>query len=383
MKIVADKDIPLVEEYLSAAGEVIKLEGRKINAGAVREADALIIRSITNVDENLLHGSNVRYVATITSGTDHIDTGYLDQNGIGFCNAAGSNARSVAEYVLSSVCVLTDQYRVDLADKSAAIIGCGHIGSLVDSFFKTLGLECYLYDPPLKDATGTDRYCEVDVIYSADILTLHVPLERDGKYPTWRMLDSAFLERLKKDVILINTSRGEVIDETALSAFLSENSRARAVLDVWTGEPEINMELLTRVDIGTAHIAGYSMDSKIRAVDVACRQVCEYFNIEQGPDFMDRLPGADVPEIALAGSPSTEDAIRMAVLASYDVRTDSSALRQILELEPEQRGEYFDELRSHYRTRREFDSLQVKLPSGSVKLAKKLADLGFSVTLNR
>lgn len=383
MKIVADKDIPLVEEYFSAAGEVIKLEGRKISAAALKQADALIVRSVTTVDKNLLHGSKVRYVGTITSGTDHIDVEYLEGHGIGFCNAAGSNARSVAEYVLSSLCVLMDQYNIDFTGKSAAIIGCGHIGSLVDSFFQTLGLECYINDPPLKDASGGDRYCERDAIYTADIITLHVPLERGGKYPTWRMIDSAFLGKLKKDVILINTSRGDVIDETALSGFLAENSEARVVLDVWSGEPEINMDILTGVNIGTAHIAGYSMDSKLRAVDIVCRQVCDYFNIDQGTDFMKRFLGAGGSEITMTGSPAAQDAVQMAVLASYDVRTDSGALRQILEVDPDRRGDYFDELRSEYRIRREFDSLLVNLPPGSTQLAEILVDLGFRVTVNQ
>ena len=383
MKIVADKDIPLIEEYFSAAGEVVKLDGRHFTAEAVKQADVLIVRSITPVDKNLLHGSKVRYVATITSGTDHIDLSYLNQHGIGFSNAAGSNARSVAEYVLSSVCVLADQFDIDLTGKTAAIIGCGHIGSLAERFLRDLGLRCLVYDPPLRDIEGGDRYCELEDVYAADLITLHVPLERGGNYPTWRMLDAEFLGRLKKDVILINTSRGDVIDEQALSAYLSGNDAARLVLDVWHGEPDIDPELLGRADIGTAHIAGYSMDSKYRAVDCACRQVCEYFNIEHNVDLMKSFLGAGVSEISLTDTPAIVDAIRMAVLASYDVRTDASALRQVLELEPGRRGAYFDELRSDYRIRREFDSLQVNLSPASEPLAEKLVDFGFRVSVNR
>jgi len=377
MKIITDKDIPLIEEYFSAAAEVIKLDGRRITAEDVKQADALIVRSITTVDKNLLHGSNVSYVATVTSGTDHIDIDYLNGNGIGFCNTAGSNARSVAEYVISSLCVLMDQYGLDLEGKTAAIIGCGHIGSLVDRFFRIIGLQCQINDPPLRDATGSDRYCDIEDVYAADIITLHVPLEKDGKYPTWRMIDSAFLRRLKKDVILVNTSRGDVIDETALLEFLAGNCNAKTVLDVWCGEPVINMDLLSYVNIGTAHIAGYSMDSKYRAVDNVCRQVAEYFNIHHNTDFMIRTLGGDISGITISASLAVRDAIQMAVLASYDVRTDSSALRQVLEVEPGRSAEYFDELRSQYRIRREFDSLQVNLSPPSALLANKLAELGF------
>ena len=383
MKIVADKDIPLVEEYFSSTSEVLKLDGRHFTAEAVDNADILIVRSVTPVDKKLLHGSKVSYVATITSGTDHIDLSYLNEHGIGFCNAAGCNARSVAEYVLSSLCVLTDQYDIDLTDKTAAIIGCGHIGSFVERFLRTLGLQCLIYDPPRKDTEGGDRYCEREDVYAADIITLHVPLERDGDYPTWRMIDEDFLGRLKKDAILINTSRGDVIDEQALAGYLAGNDAARLVLDVWHGEPDIDPDLLARSEIGTAHIAGYSLDSKYRAVDCACRQVCEYFNIEHNVDLMKDFLDAGVSEISLTGSPAGSDVIRMAVLASYDVRTDASALRQVLELEPGRRAAYFDELRRDYRIRREFDALQVNLSPASAPLREKLVDLGFRVSVNQ
>lgn len=383
MKIVADKDIPLIEEYFSAAGEVLKLDGRQFTAEVVKQADVLIVRSVTPVDRNLLCGSKIRYVATITSGIDHIDIAYLNENDIGFCNAAGCNARSVAEYVLSSLCVLTAQYGIDLSNKTAAIIGCGHIGSIVERFFQTLGLKCLVYDPPLRDATGHDKYCELEDVYSADIITLHVPLTRGGDYPTWEMIDAGFLGRLKKDVILINTSRGEVIDEMALSAHLAGNGSARLVLDVWQGEPCIDPELLARASIGTAHIAGYSLDSKLRAVDSVSRQVCDYFNIEHNVDLMRNFLESVVSEISLTDSPAADDALRLAVLASYDVRTDASALRQVLEIAPERRGEYFDELRRDYRIRREFDALQVNLSAASATLAEKLADLGFRVSVDQ
>ena len=381
MQIVADKAIPLIEEYFSTADKVIRIDGRNIDADAVKQADVLIVRSITTVGKGLLHGSSVRYVATATSGTDHIDLEYLRKNGIGFCSAAGSNARSVAEYVLSSLCVLADRYDIDLTEMTAAIIGCGHIGSSVESFFQTLGLECLVYDPPLREAMGGNRYCGLDEVYAADIITLHVPLERGGGYPTWRMIGPEFLRRLKKNVILINTSRGDVVDEKALLAFLDGSNESRVVLDVWSGEPEINMDLLARVNIGTPHIAGYSMESKIHAADIVCRKICEYFNIEYDADLMRRVLDTGIAEITVTDPVADMDAVQMAVLASYDVRTDSSALRQALDIEPGDRGRYFDELRVNYGVRREFNALQVNLSSACAGLADKLAALGFRVSV--
>ena len=381
MKIVVDKDIPLIEECFSAFAEVLKFDGRKINSAAVKQADVLIIRSITTVDRDLLQSSNVRYVATITSGTDHIDLQYLRDNEIGFADAKGSNARSVAEYVLSSLLVLMEQAGIDLTTKTAAIVGYGHIGTLVHSFLQQLGIECLINDPPLQDLAGGDHFCRLEDVYSADIITLHVPLEKTGRYPTRGMIDADFLGRLKKNAILINTSRGEVIDEQALLEFLTGEHAAGVVLDVWPGEPEINTDLLARVDIGTAHIAGYSLDSKLHAVATVYKRICEYFHLDYNDNILARFLDNTVAEITLTAASGVLDAAQMAVLASYDVRTDSSALRQVLDLPSAQRGVYFDDLRRNYRIRREFNALQVNLPAGCAALADRLAGLGFRTSV--
>lgn len=377
MKIVVDKDIPLIEECFSAVAEIVRYDGRKIDAAAVKQADVLIVRSVTTVNRELLHASNVRYVATITSGTDHIDLPYLHNSGIGFADAKGANARSVAGYVLSSLFVLAEQAGLDLTTKTVAIIGYGHIGTQVHSFLQQLGIECLVSDPPLKDRTGGEHFCRPEDVYSADIISLHVPLEKKGRYPTWRMIDSGFLGRLKQNVILINTSRGDVVDEKALLEFLAGNQDAGVVLDVWQGEPEINADLLARVDIGTAHIAGYSLDSKLQAVITVYKRICEYFHMDYNDNVLARLLDNPVAEIVITPASGDLDALQMAVLASYDVRTDSSALRQVLDVPPGRRGEYFDELRSNYRIRREFNALQVNLPAGTTSLADRLAGLGF------
>lgn len=377
MKIIVDKDIPFVEEYFSVLGDVEKIDGRLIKTNTVKHADVLIVRSITTVNKSLLHKSSVRYVATVTSGADHIDKYYLDVNGIGFGSAPGSNARSVAEYVLSSLFALMDQVGVDVTQKTVGIIGCGHVGSQVRQFFKILGLECLTYDPPLKDATADDQYCELADVLSADIISLHVPLVQAGAYPTWRMIDDDFLRQLKSDVVLINTSRGDVIDERALLNFLDSNRQASVVLDVWSGEPEINVDLLSRVYIGTAHIAGYSMDAKLLATRTVFKQVCEYFRTDYDIALTKTFYDMDISVISISDYDDEIDVIQMAILTSFDVRTDSGGFKQVLDIGRQQRGMFFDELRSNYRSRREFNSLHVRLPQGSEHLARQLNDLGF------
>jgi erythronate-4-phosphate dehydrogenase len=382
MQIVVDKDIYGVGQYFGTLGEVVKVDGRNLGYADVRHADMLIVRSITTVDARLLRGSRVRFVGSVTSGTDHIDFDFLRDHGIGFASAPGCNARAVAEYVLSSLMVLTEQRDSDITGRTAAIVGCGHVGSLVREFLQVLGLRVLVNDPPLRDAGDARHTTELESIGEADIISLHVPLTHTGPYPTRLLVDDTFLQRLRPDVIFINTSRGGVVDENAALDFLNFHEHAGMILDVWQDEPDINPELLRRVAIGTAHIAGHTLDSRIRAVEMVYREACS--SLQKTP-----VPSAgaehdidyQAAEIPIAGGTGDLDAVRMAVLTSYDVRTDSGALRKILDLEPGRRCRYFDELRSGYRIRREFSSLRVSLPSAAGALAEKLGRLGFGVTV--
>jgi erythronate-4-phosphate dehydrogenase len=381
MRIVADKDILRVEDCFSALGAVETIGGRFINAAAVKHADVLIVRSITTVDETLLHGSRVRYVGSVTSGTDHVDLDYLGKNRIGFGAAPGSNARAVAEYVLSALFALRDQREFDLEKKTVAIIGCGHTGSQVQRFLQTIGLECRVNDPPLKDA-GNNKYCDLNELFDADVITVHVPLTTAGKYPTRLLIDSEFLKRLRPDTVLINTSRGGVVEENALLAFLQRNPRAGAVLDVWEGEPFINTDLLARVLIGTPHIAGHTLDARLRAVAAVCRQACAFFGRNWDANSV-TIPDTGVSEISIADRCTEMDAIQMSVLTSYDARADCGALRQIIGLGRERRGKFFDALRIQTRSRREFSATRVNLPGGSERLAGRLEQLGFCTTVGQ
>ena len=199
-----------------------------------------------------------------TSGIDHIDTKYLKKNNIIFVHAPGSNARSVAEYVLSSLFAIAEYENFDISKKTVGIIGYGQVGSKVKYFLESVGTKCLLNDPPLAEQESTESYQELEQILKADIITLHVPLTTGGQYPTSQLINESFLDKLKPNVILINTSRGEVVDESALLSFKATNPDATLILDVWCNEPEININLLKQCFIGTPHIAGYSYDGKLR-----------------------------------------------------------------------------------------------------------------------
>jgi erythronate-4-phosphate dehydrogenase len=384
MKIIADQQIPHVAQAFSAFAEVTLCNGREITAEKIQHADVLLLRSVTVVDANLLEHSQVKFVASATSGLNHIDLDYLQGNDIGFAHAKGSNARSVAEYVLSSLFVLADQNDFKFKDKTVGVIGCGDVGSRVIELLETMGVKMIKNDPPLKYASGngsgsSEKYRDLQELLSADIITLHVPLTSDGSYPTHNLLDMEFLSQLNDDVILINTARGGVINEVALKNHLACHENMKVVLDVWEDEPNIDLDLLTQSDIGTPHIAGYSADGKIHATEMIFGSVCEYFKLDHkwNPDF--ELPVTNSLELPLGSELDDQDAIQMAILASYDVRGDSASLRQLPGISIEQRGQYFDELRKNCPVRREFPATVFHLPEGRKTLAGKLKQLGFNV----
>lgn len=289
MKIVADPNIPFVREAFGAHGDVVLIPGRQITAGAVRDADALLVRSVTPVEEVLLAGSRIRFVATATIGTDHVDVRYLEVLGIGFASAAGSNANSVAEYVVAALLELARRGRYRLRDRSLGVIGVGNVGSKVVRYARALGMRVLQLDPPL----GLHERA-----WEADIVTLHVPLLETTRH----MLHHDNLTGFT----LINTSRGAVVDNKALLQAIDGNRIPAAALDVWEGEPQISAELLDVVEIGTPHIAGYSFDGKVAGTRMIYEAFCRHFKIT--PFWQPRLPTGQTISLAVASGEDDEDA---------------------------------------------------------------------------
>lgn len=277
MKIIVDDKIPYIQEKLrQLADEVVPLRGASISAADVRDADALIVRTRTRCDESLLRDSKVRFVATATIGFDHIDTAYMERAGIAWTSCPGCNADSVAQYVESSLLLLQQEKGLVLRDATIGIVGCGHVGSRVKAVAERLGMRVLVCDPPL----GHAGFVPLSVIeQEADVITFHVPLTRDGVHATWHLADEPFFHRLSKVPFLINTSRGEVVDNSALLTALQQGRVRDAVIDVWEGEPRLDEELLQRVFIGTPHIAGYSADGKANADNMVIDALCRHFGL--------------------------------------------------------------------------------------------------------
>jgi erythronate-4-phosphate dehydrogenase len=381
MKIIADENIPAVAEAFGTLGEVTLLPGRSLRAQDVRAADVLLVRSVTRVGRDLLEGSRVRFVGSATIGFDHVDRDYLQSRSIGFATAPGSNATSAAEYVVSALLALGEREGFRLAGRTVGIVGCGNVGSRVRDRLVTLGCECLINDPPLREGGGHDTFVGLDDILQADIISLHVPLERSGQHSTWHLFDEAVLRRMKPGAVLINTSRGAVVDNAALDALLARRSDFRVVLDVWEGEPAINTTLLEKVALGTAHIAGYSLDGKLRGTEMIYRAACDYLGRTPHWDAAAALPEANTLDLRSLPGGDDLERVRTAVFNTYDIRADDERLRGLLRLPPAERPAVFDRLRKDYPIRREFAATTVIIDSDAGRLGDLLRGIGFNVVV--
>ena len=279
MIIALDHAIPYWKDAFSALGEVRPFPAKELKPGNIREADVLIVRSITAVNALLLDGSSVRFVAAASAGIDHIDQDYLKKRGIYFCYAPGCNADAASEYAITALFTVATRKGWKLKGKSLAVIGAGNVGSRVARKARILGMEVLLCDPPLRELTGDSVYLNLDNVAGADILSFHVPLVFGGQYPTWHMVNGKMLDRLSPKQFIINCARGPVVDNPGLKSALLKRKIGGAVLDVWEGEPRIDYDLLELVDIGTPHIAGSGVDGKIKATEMVRDELCRFYSI--------------------------------------------------------------------------------------------------------
>jgi len=384
LKIIADENIPFVREACATLGEVTLVAGREVTRDTLRGADLFFCRSVTKINRALLEGTRVRFVGTATIGFDHVDREYLKQAGIAFASAPGSNANSVAEYIVAAMLVLARRGGFTLEGRTIGVVGVGNVGSRVVKKAEALGMRVLQNDPPLARATGDRRFLPLDALLDADFITFHVPLTVAASVPlaedaTHHMVDAAFLARMRPSAYLLNSSRGPVVDEAALKAALAERRLAGAVLDVWETEPAFDPDLLALAAIGTPHIAGYSFDGKVAATEMIYRAACEVVGVKPtwNPAAIMPPPGHPRLEIQCAGRPD-EDVLREAVLTIYDIEADDRGLRQSPSA-PAERAAWFDRLRKVYPERREFHNTTLMAPGASQGLGAKLAGIGFRV----
>jgi erythronate-4-phosphate dehydrogenase len=364
--ILADENIPFACEAFGTLGEVRLKHGRQIAHADLADVDLLIVRSITRVDAGLLAGTRVRFVGTATSGSDHVNTADLERLGIAFRAALGCNANAVAEYMAAAWLTLAKLRGETLAGRRVGVIGVGHAGSRVVKMAQVLGMEPVLNDPPKARETGSNRYRPLHDLYDCDIVTCHTPLTFDGPDPTYRLIGEVFFERLKPGAWFCNAGRGEVVCEAALHQALDEKGLDAAVLDVWDHEPQIDGRLLARVDIGTPHIAGYSLEGKVNGTAMVYRAACAFLGAEPAwnaeaavPPRAGGLPlrGFGDGDTALARLDRAGiAALADAVSSVCPVLRDDEALRKTVGMSAAERGKAFDLLRKTYPVRREFSA---------------------------
>ncbi len=345
MKIVADQNIPLANELFKTFGSIRCLSGREISTDDIADADILLVRSVTNVDQKLLGGSKVKFVGSCTIGVDHIDTGYLNSQNIRWANAPGCNANAVVQYVLSAMA----KAKPDWMGKTIGIIGCGNIGGRLYQRLKKLGITCLCYDPFLTSEDNEDLVSFEEVL-QADIITCHTPLTKTGPFPTYHLLNNEALAALKSDVLLINSGRGAAIDNEAL-LFELEKRPLSVVLDVWENEPMVNKALIKHIVLGTPHIAGYSIEGREQGTFMIYQALCDYLNVPADPDAIsiltnDKAGISKSAEDAIENnSLDTSEKFNQLLLSCYAIDGDDKRLRQV---------DNFDGLRKNYISRREY-----------------------------
>ena len=348
VKIIVDENIPFGREAFKNFGEVKLYNGREIDASLCRDADALIVRSITKVNEVLLDNSSIKFVGTTTIGTDHINQAYLKRKNIAFSSAAGCNSYSVAEYVFSALTYLSNKYKFNLNKLSIGVVGYGNIGKKVVTIAEALGMQVVVNDPPLERSTNKRDFSTLEEVLKCDIVTFHVPLNRSGVDKTIHLLNEGNISLVKKSAILINSSRGPVVSNEALKKRLDKKRDIYAVLDVWEREPNYDSELLGLVEIGTPHIAGYSYEGKVNGTVMIYDALSKYLDID--PDWKPTLLKILDNQLELNGSETQEELLTKLFSKSYNIMDDDILLRQ---------AEEFDMLRKTYRVRRELSNFEV------------------------
>ncbi|HEY1847265.1 MAG TPA: 4-phosphoerythronate dehydrogenase PdxB [Buttiauxella sp.] len=371
MKILVDENMPYARELFSRLGDVTAVPGRPIPVAELDDADAVMVRSVTKVNAELLDGKKIKFVGTATAGTDHVDEAWLERAGIAFSAAPGCNAIAVVEYVFSSLLMLAERDGFALTDRTVGIVGVGNVGARLQKRLEAFGVRTLLCDPPRADRGDEGDFQPLErLVREADVLTFHTPLFKAGPYKSLHLADERLISNLKPGTILINACRGPVVDNAALLKCLQNGQKLSVVLDVWEPEPELNGDLLDLVDIGTPHIAGYTLEGKARGTTQVFEAFSEFIGKAQQIALDTLLPAPEFGRITLHG-PLDQAVLKRLVHLVYDVRRDDAPLRKVAAIPGE-----FDKLRKHYQERREWSSLYIQCDDANA--AAMLQNLGFS-----
>jgi erythronate-4-phosphate dehydrogenase len=371
MKIVADDNIPFLKGALEPYAEIIYFPGEQINQEIAKDADALVIRTRTRCNEKLLDGTKVQFIGTATIGFDHIDTQYCNNRKIFWTNAPGCNSSSVQQYIAAALLKIASEKKNSLKDKILGIIGVGNVGSKVEKFARTVGMNVLLNDPPRERLEGKKNFLALNEILSeSDIVTVHVPLNVAGQDTTYHLFDDEKFAKMKKGAWFFNTSRGEVVDTASLKKALNSGKLGGAITDVWENEPDIDLGLMSQVFIATPHIAGYSTDGKANGTAMIVNSLSKYFNLPGRNWYPKNVPPPAFPGILIdCKGKSEEEILNEAIRHTYNIDEDTERLRRV--------PSDFEKLRGDYPLRREFTSYIVDLEGATEEIKHILKNIGF------
>ncbi|GHD46271.1 4-phosphoerythronate dehydrogenase [Marinobacter persicus] len=384
MLIVADENIPLLDAFFADMGDIRRVSGRHMSRKDVRDADVLLVRSVTRVDRDLLAGSRVKFVGTATIGTDHIDQQWLADNGIGFSAAPGCNANSVVEYVLAVLSLHAERCGFANGNElSVGVVGAGNVGSRLAEKLQRLGFKVLLCDPPRAEAEGDQgpEFVSLEQALQCDVVTLHTPLTDQGRHPTHHLIGEKQLAPLNAGQLLINSGRGEVIDTEALKARLKQDDAPLVALDVWENEPAIDPELVGLVWLATPHIAGYSLEGKVRGTEMIYQALSKHLGLPVRKKAGQFLPEPPLSKLTFTSTADEQKALRTALRVCYDPRADDVQLRLAMNGDAGERAEAFDGLRKNYPVRRECSSLKVQLKGAGRSMQESFKAVGFKLKL--
>ncbi len=365
MKLIIDENIVQAKEAFKDFGETVFISGREINNQVLLDADVLIVRSITKVNEDLLKNTKVKFVGTATIGTDHIDQKYLQENNITFSSAAGCNSYSVTEYVFSAITYFANKYNFSISDKSIGVVGYGNIGTKIVKIAKALGMKVIINDPPLERESSENIFSPLEEALKCDIVTFHVPLNKDGIDKTVRLLNEQNISLIKENTILINSSRGPVVCNKILKERLKKRNNIHTVLDVWQTEPNFDSELFELVEIGTPHIAGYSFEGKLNGTKIIYDALSDY--LEKEKTWKPVFEKVSDNKINILDNETEAKIFQKLFNKSYRIMDDDLSMRKSIGLSDDKKSAHFDSLRKNYRKRRELNNFEVSFISKNEK----------------
>lgn len=375
MKIVCDNKIPFLKGTFEPYADVVYLPGHETTAQVVHNADAIITRTRTICNEALLKGSTVKIIATATIGYDHIDTTWCQANNIEWINAPGCNSWSVRQYIGSLLVSLAKKYQFDCCNTTLGVVGVGNVGAKVAEIAGIMGFRVLLNDPPrARREKGSDFVSLDTILAQSDIITCHTPLIKEGPDATYHLIDSKKLAKMRTNQILINTSRGQVVDNQALKETLKNGAIKAACLDVWENEPSIDTDLMESLFAATPHIAGYSLDGKANGTLMSVRAVARKLDLPLKEwSVKDIPPPKQAVTFCIDATQKTDfQVVSEAILHTYNIMDDDIRLRADVT--------GFEKQRSDYPVRREFPAFTINLINSNEQLARKIRALGFRLT---